>query len=358
VLSRPGLQVGLLRQGQGFGRGRWAAVVGLEGRRQLGAADIDRGAARRPPARQRPVDAGDLPHRPLARIAARPDREAHPEPVDQQRLEPGVVPLGRGHIALIDGPAVQRVPAAAQRGDLVADRDVGMQIRVARPRVAVGEHRRDQALHLDLSDTVGPDPGVGGVLFQPAERVGHRIGMRLLDDRRDLAGGDRPQRRDALDRAERQVKAGHSGGGLPRDPGQMPRQLPGVGRRPAVGLGEHARRDPGTDLRAHIRRHRRVRGQSQRGVVIPERARRTAVEHVRRVVRTANGRPSRLAASTSPGPRPCCRAAHSTASALGWRPCPNSARICASLTCSPRRKSGTAARPRPIQSPGASPRSL
>jgi len=45
VLGRPGLQVRLLRQGQGFGRGRRSAVVGLEGRRQLRAADVDRRAA-------------------------------------------------------------------------------------------------------------------------------------------------------------------------------------------------------------------------------------------------------------------------------------------------------------------------
>ena len=101
---------------------------------------------------------------------------------------------------------------------LVRDRDVGVQVGVAGAGVAVGERGRDQPGDVDLADPVGALAGVQGVLLDERQRVGDGLVVGLLDLRRDLRWGDRPQGADRLHRGEGQVVPGHRGG--PR-PGQL-----------------------------------------------------------------------------------------------------------------------------------------
>ena len=91
----------------------------------------------------------------LRRIGAGPFGEPHPQAVAEVLFEGGVVGLRRGHLRLEQHPAVDRQPAPVEGLHLVRDRDVGVQIRVAGPAVAVGERGRDQPADVDL-----PDPAV------------------------------------------------------------------------------------------------------------------------------------------------------------------------------------------------------
>ena len=91
MLGVAGLQRCLLGQVQRFDRCRWSAMIGLELDRQFAAADVDVGAAGRPPLVQPGVDTDDLPDRPLRRIGAGPFREPHPQRVAEVLLQGGVV---------------------------------------------------------------------------------------------------------------------------------------------------------------------------------------------------------------------------------------------------------------------------
>ena len=142
--------------------GRRAAVLGLEGGREVASAGLDGAVTLRPGLRQTLVDADDLAHGTLvpnrsdalvqAARTTGPVLELHPEPGDQLGLQQGVVHLGEGDVGLVEDPAVDGEPAPVEVLDLVADRDVGVQVRVGGAGVAVGEHARDQALGLDLLD--------------------------------------------------------------------------------------------------------------------------------------------------------------------------------------------------------------
>ena len=168
VLGVAGLQRCLLGQVQRFDRCGWSAMIVLELDGELAAAEVDVGAAGRPPLVQPGVDADDLPDRPLARIGARTFGEPHPQRVAEVLLEGGVVGLRRGNLGLEQHPAVDRQPAPVEGLDLVRHRDMGVQIRVAGTAVAVGERGRDQATHVDLPDPLRPGPGEQGLLLDEA----------------------------------------------------------------------------------------------------------------------------------------------------------------------------------------------
>ena len=165
VFGVAGLQGRLLGQMQRFDRCRWPAMIMLELDGQLAAADVDVGAAGRPALVQSGVDTDDLPDRPLRRVGAGPFGEPHPQAVAEVLLERGVVGLRRGNVGLEQHPAVDRQPASVEGLHLVRDRDVGVQIRVAGPAVAVGERGRDQAADVDLPDPLRPGPGEQGMLL-------------------------------------------------------------------------------------------------------------------------------------------------------------------------------------------------
>jgi len=71
--------------------------------------------------------------------------------------------------------------------DLVRDRDVGVQVGVPGPGVAVDEHRRDQAAGVDLPGSLMALPGVQYSVLDERQGVGHR---RFVGGP-DLSGQDR-----------------------------------------------------------------------------------------------------------------------------------------------------------------------
>jgi hypothetical protein len=73
-------------------------------------------------------------------------------------LQRGVVGLRRGNIGLEQHTSVDRQPASIEGLHLVRHRDMGVQIRVAGPAVAVGERDRNQAPDIDLTDPLRPGP--------------------------------------------------------------------------------------------------------------------------------------------------------------------------------------------------------
>ena len=102
-----------------------------------------------------------------------PGRSANrtPKRVAEVLLERGVVGLRRGNVGLEQHPAVDGQPASVEGLHLVRHRDVGVQIRVAGPAVAVGERGRDQASDVDLPDPLRPGPGEQGMLLDERQRV-------------------------------------------------------------------------------------------------------------------------------------------------------------------------------------------
>jgi len=248
-------------------------VPGLELPGELTAPDVDHQPSGGPGLEQPLIDPDDLPHRSLA-LLARPLGELHAEPVAQQSLQPGVVPLGRRDGELVQRPAVQGQPAPGclppDGLDLVADRDVGVQVGVAGTAVPVRERRRDQALDVDLPGAAAAQAGVGGVVLQPAQALLHSHLVGAFDDLGDVAGRNGPQGADALDGGEGEVVAGDGGRLLAHRPGQKPRQFAAVARRPTVLAGEHLPPQSGADRGPFSLRDRPVPGQASAGVGLLE----------------------------------------------------------------------------------------
>ena len=152
VFGVAGLQGGLLGQVERFDRGGWPAMVGLELDGEFAPAGVDQ--ARR--LDQRSFSRGSTPTISrigrLRRVGAGPFGEPHAEAVAEVLFEGGVVGLRCRHLRLEQDPAVDGQPASVEGLDLVRDRDVGVQVRVAGPAVAVGERGRDQPADVDLPD--------------------------------------------------------------------------------------------------------------------------------------------------------------------------------------------------------------
>ena len=101
-----------------------------------------------------------------------------------------------------------------ERLHLVGDRDVGVQVRVPGAGVAVGERRGDQPAGLDLPGTAATFASEQHLALDEVQGVAYGGIVGGLDGTGDLPGRHRPQRRDRLHRAERQVVPGDRG--LPR----------------------------------------------------------------------------------------------------------------------------------------------
>jgi hypothetical protein len=180
--------------------------------------------------------------------------------VDQLGFQPGVVPLRRCDRGGVQRAAVQRAPPPVQGADLVGDRDMGVQIGVAVAGVPVGEGDGEQPGDVDLPDPAGTQAGVDRGALQPADRVDDGGGVRCLDLGGQSRVGQRPQRRDALHRGERQVIAGHRHPRPRRD-----ERLPQLHRSRAVArLPRRSRGEGGawvvaaSEQREHLRLGHRV----------------------------------------------------------------------------------------------------
>ena len=153
-------------------------VVGSE----AAVAVLDRGATLGKVRHQGVRDPGDLADHPLV-VAHRvgPVDEPDSEPATHSILEPGVVPLGCGDRGGVDHPGIEREPACATvcvvvaGADLVRDRQMSVQVRVAGARVAVVERGGEEAAGLDLLLPGVPDPGERGLPLEPGKGVGDRL---------------------------------------------------------------------------------------------------------------------------------------------------------------------------------------
>ncbi len=134
--------------------------------------------------KQRRFESDDLADRTLApfgRTVGEDDAEAF----DQLRLEPGVVALGRGDRRLVKNAAVQGKPSSVRRTDLVRDRHMRVQVRVAGARVAVHEGDCEQPADVDLPGSVTAQAGEHRRVLQPADHIADRGVMRPFN-----LGGD------------------------------------------------------------------------------------------------------------------------------------------------------------------------
>ncbi len=136
-----------------------------EGGGELGPPDVDHLPPPRPPLVQRRVHADDLPDRTFRPVPAGPFGEPHPQAGGEVVLEGGVVGLRRRDGGGVQHPAVDRQPPPGQGLHLVRHRDMGVQVRVPGPAVAVGERAGDQPGDVDLTYPARTLPGIQRVIL-------------------------------------------------------------------------------------------------------------------------------------------------------------------------------------------------
>ena len=131
-----------------------------------------------------------------------------PEPLGQLHAKRRLVEHPGRLLCREQLPSIEGEPGAVLGSDLVRDEDVSVELWVSGTRSPVDESGCDEALGVDLEDTVVAAAGEGRVLLQERERRGDRGVVR----RKHLVGGrlvaDRPQRRDALRWRERERESG------------------------------------------------------------------------------------------------------------------------------------------------------
>jgi hypothetical protein len=193
VLGLPGLQGGLLRQLQGFHRGRRPTMITLKLGRQLTLPVLDQRPPRRPTLVQRRVHADDLRHRPLTRILVVPISEPHPQSVPEMMFQGGVVGLRGSNRGFEQHPAVDRQPPPAKRLNLVRHRHMSVQIRITSAAVAMRKRRCYQPADIHLPDPLRALPGKQRLLLQKPKRVVYGRVVGQFDLCRDVGVGDRPQ---------------------------------------------------------------------------------------------------------------------------------------------------------------------
>ena len=267
MFGLPGGEVGLLGELDHLPRRGCAAVPAGELAGEPIGFGFDLDPPRRPRLQQVGGDADDLPDRPpVGRSLHR--QEPGAEPCGEFGFEVGVVVLtDRDHRPIQRGPVQGEPGPVGAVLDLVRDRHVGVQVRVAVAGIAMGERGRDDPGHLGLPDPLGAAAGVRHLGLEPAEGVVDGGLVRGLDLFGDRPWRDRPQRADALHRGERDVEPGD---GLRRPaglPGHPAGQFLRVGGRSAVLVLERLPSDHGPDPGPHLLRHRMVQPQPEFGVV-------------------------------------------------------------------------------------------
>jgi hypothetical protein len=83
-------------------------------------------------------------------------------------------------------------PPSVKGLHLVRHRNVGVQIRIARSAVPVGERGGDEAADVDLPDALRSGPGEQGMLLNERQRVLHRSMVAAFDDSCHRRISDRP----------------------------------------------------------------------------------------------------------------------------------------------------------------------
>ena len=170
-----------------------------------------------------------------------------------------MTPGGAGFV--IQRRAVDRHDLPVGAGLAVGHDDVGVQVRVPAPRglVLVGDgHQTRQPHQVFLAGARVVHPGVAGVGGQVLHRLGERGGVRVGDRLgHHIIGAQRPNQRDALGCAERQIEAVHTAltecapvRTVGCDPVVEPaRHQPRVGVSPgALGVGQTDQRRDGAGV--------------------------------------------------------------------------------------------------------------
>ena len=103
---------------------------------------------------------------------------------------------------------------------------MGVQVRVAGPRLAMVEHRTYQPGGVDLGHPAPTDPGERRVLLQPADRGADRVMVSILDRGPDFRAAQGPEHRGGLHWGEHQVETGH-----------RPTTASGLNRRNSIAFG-------------------------------------------------------------------------------------------------------------------------
>jgi hypothetical protein len=281
VLALAGIRGRLGEQARLLGEVRRTSVPRRELGRQLLLPGRDHLSLLRPEPGQSRIDADDLAHGPLAAIV-RTLGEPHTEPRRQQSLEPRVVTLGHGHRRLVQRPPVEREPSPISGLHLVRDRNVRVQTRVAGARVAVRERDGEQPARVHLLGPAGTDARVDGLALEPADDVAHCSVVRGRDLTCRRRIGQRPQRRHALDRRERQVVAGDRPLARPGRADDVVGQLARVDRLAAVIADEPVAGQLGPQACPVLVGERRVRPLTQFVVARDDSPRELAPEFARR----------------------------------------------------------------------------
>jgi hypothetical protein len=150
--------------------------------------------------------------------------------------------------------------------DLVGHRDVGVQIRVPGPAVAVGERGGNRASDVNLPDSLWPGPGEKGMLLNERQGVLDRGLMGPFDHSCHARISDGPQGRDWLHRRKSQVIPGNYLCSRPRVFHDLSRQLSGIHRLSAMRGKEEFAGHLGPHPGPICSRQRRVHGQAGCGI--------------------------------------------------------------------------------------------
>jgi hypothetical protein len=136
----------------------------------------------------------------------------------------------------VDQPRVQRAPAAVAPLAHVRDQDVGVEMRVVRPRRPLAERRGHEAAGLHLDRAVVPAAAPRRRRLQVGEGLANRLVVGVLHHPVQRSGAhlnpvaERPQQADALRRLEARVDARHPLAGT------------GVRRAPSAGIARSCAR--------------------------------------------------------------------------------------------------------------------
>ena len=137
-----GLQGGPLGQLQHLHPARRPTMITGEGGGQLGPPDVDDLPSRRPALAQPRGRRRRLANRRFRAIGPGPLGEPHPEGGGEVILQGGVIRLRDGDVGGVQDPTINQEPPPGQGLRLVRRRDMGVQIRIPGPGVAVGERGR------------------------------------------------------------------------------------------------------------------------------------------------------------------------------------------------------------------------
>nr|WP_229670163.1 hypothetical protein [Microlunatus endophyticus] len=209
------LLIGTIRQGrllvqlQSRRIGRLMAMFVAIAGKQLPIAALNIVPPFRKARDQRCGNSNDLSDGTMTLISSGPLSKRHLKAGSQLVLYPGVVALRERHGGGEQRPPIQGSPLTVQALHLVRNRHMRVQVRVAGTRVPMIEHRRDHPGRIDLRLPLSPGTGIGGIAFQPVDRIGNRRLMSLMDLSTCRYRPQAPQHRNRLHRREDKVITRH-----------------------------------------------------------------------------------------------------------------------------------------------------